>query len=197
MSESQGQKVLISYNSPNRGKHPVRGMRTKEYYGYRRRGDQFEVYESDMKTRPDLFVAIGPVDTPDKPPSTPSHRGRPQEMANVLGARAVAEAVQALPAPPSEMVEVDTVPNEPDPYELPSPLEMVPDETEDGMALILSELDWSGTKVNKRHLSLLKMSDIKTLGDLVPLTEDNVISIKGIGPNITRALFSRLKEYNV
>lgn len=197
MSESQGQKVLISYNSPNRGKHPVRGMRTKEYYGYRRRGDQFEVYESDMKTRPDLFVAIGPVDKPDKPPSTPSHRGRPQEMANVLGARAVAEAVQALPAPPSEMVEVDTVPNEPDPYELPSPLEMVPDETEDGMALILSELDWSGTKVNKRHLSLLKMSDIKTLGDLVPLTEDNVISIKGIGPNITRALFSRLKEYNV
>ncbi len=196
MSEAQGEKVLISYNSPNRGKHPVRGMRTKEYYGYRRRGDQFMVYESDMRTRPDLFVAIGPVDKPDKPPSTPSHRGRPQEMANVLGARAVAEAVQAPPAPPSEMVEVDTVPNEPDPYELPSPLEMRP-ETEDGMALILSEIDWSGTKVNKRHLSLLKMSDIKTLGDLIPLTEDNVLAIKGIGEAVTRALFSKLKEHNI
>ena len=208
MSESRGPKVMISYSSKNVGKHPVRGMRTKEYYGYRRRGDQFEVYESDARTRPDLFVPIGPVD--QGPPSMPSHRGRPQEAANVLGAKAVAEAVQTPPAPPAilEIVE-GTVPNEPDPYELPPPLEMKPGEDvvtrfdydpRDNIHNVvldfpLETLDWEG-KINKKHLSLLAENDILTLGDLIPLTEDNVLSIKGIGPGVTRALFSKMKENN-
>lgn len=205
MSEAVGNKVLISYNSPNTGKHPVRGMSTKKYYGYRRRGDQFEVYESDMRVRPDLFRAIVPISS--GPPSMPSHRGRPQETANVLGAKAVAEAVQEPPAPPAA---IDTVPDEPDPYELPPPLEMEPGEDvvtrldydpRDNIhnAVLnfpLETLDWEG-KINKRHLSLLAENDILTLGDLIPLTEDNVLSIKGIGAGVTRALFSKLKEKNI
>lgn len=205
MSEAVGKKILISYNSKNTGKHPVRGMSTKKYYGYRRRGDQFEVYESDMRVRPDLYIDISsPI-----PESTymPSHRGRPQEAANTLGAKAVAERVQEPPPPP---VELDTVPNEPDPYELPSPLEMVPGkdvvtrldyDPRDNIHNVvldmpLNTLDWEG-KINKRHLSLLAENDITTLGDLIPLTEDNVLSIKGIGVGVTRALFSKLKEKNI
>lgn len=190
MSESKGTKKLISYNSPNTGKHPVRGMATKEFYGYKRRGDQFNVWESDMRVRPDLFVDIS-TPAPKQPRSMPSHRGRPQELANVLGVRATAEAVQEMPAPPTA---IDTVPNEPDPYELPSPLEMAPREST--LNVPLNTLDWGG-EVNKGHLKKLAEQDITTLADLIPLTEDNVLAIKGIGAGVTRALFTKLKERNV
>ena len=194
MTESLGQKVLITYNSPSLGKHPVRGMSTKTYYGYRRRGDQFEVYESDMRVRPDLFrPAAQPP--PRTIPTVPSHRGRVQETANVLGARAIAEPVPEPPAPPEDL---DTEPHEPDPYELPPPLEMA-EVPKDGSATILeadlSTIDW-GKTINKRHLKLLAENDITCLMDLIPLTEDNVLSIKGIGANVTRALFTKLREHS-
>lgn len=197
MTQAIGNKILISYNSPSIAKHPVRGMSTKTYYGYRRRGDQFEVYESDMRTRPDLFR---PIETKPEPRGVPSHRGRPQESANVLGVKAMAEAVQELPPPPAEL---DAVPNKPDPYELPPPLEMGPTVNVDQrdsihnitLDLPLNTLDWDG-KINKRHLSILAENDITTLGDLIPLTEDNVLGIKGIGAGVTRALFSKFKEHN-
>ena len=196
MSEAVGNKVLISYNAKSISKHPVRGMSTKTYYGYRRRGDQFEVYESDIRVRPDLFR---PINTKPEPRSMPSHRGRPQEAANVLGVKAMAEAVQEAPPPP---VAISAEPNEPDPYELPSPLEMSPQEDiefapgtlyDTRLEWDLGMFNWEG-KINKRHIGLLAESDIKTLRDLIPLTEDNVLAIKGIGPSVTRALFSKLKE---
>lgn len=194
MSEAVGKKVPIIYTSKSVAKHPVRGMATKEYYGYRRRGDQFDVYESDARVRPDLY-RLRDVPQPTVP-TRPSHRGRPQEKANVLGASAVAEAVQAPPAPPAAL---DTEPNEPDPYELPPPLEMEPRPD----VVLVSDIDlplsgfvWKG-KVNKNHLKILADNDITMLGDLIPLTEDNVLSIKGIGAGVTRALFAMLKEHRM
>jgi len=184
MTESVGQKILIEYSSKNTGKHPVRGLATKTYYGYRRRGDIFEVYESDARVRPDLFR---PANVQPQTPFRPTHRGRPQEAANVLGATAISQAVQKPPAPP-EPVTVEEV-QERDPYELPSPLEM-PD---DPLAQTLDSFDWERS-INKRHLKILADNNIIMLRDLVPLTEDNLLSIKGIGANVTRALFSKLEE---
>lgn len=202
MSQATSKKVMIIYNSPNTGKHPVRGMATKEYYGYRRRGDQFMVSESDIRMRPDLFRPVAPIEsTPSVPARRPSHRGRPQEMANVLGAKAVSESVQPAPPPPPP-VEIEAESDEPDPYELPPPLEMKTVKYDQGdnihnvvLDQPLETLKWDG-KVNKRHLSILAKNDITTLADLIPLTEDNVLSIKGIGEGVTRALFSKLKENN-
>jgi hypothetical protein len=57
-STSRGTKVLVEYLSRNRGKHFVNGFSTKEQYGYRSGGEVFEVYEADVRARPDLFRPI-------------------------------------------------------------------------------------------------------------------------------------------
>lgn len=55
-----GPKILISYEHTNYGNHRVVGPATKEYYGYMGGGGkhQFEVYEADVRARPDIFIPV-------------------------------------------------------------------------------------------------------------------------------------------
>jgi len=65
--------VMIRYNHPNRGTHPVVGTATRTKYGVRKQGDQFLVDRRDMVNQPHLFSAIQerPVPAPAPQPVTP------------------------------------------------------------------------------------------------------------------------------
>jgi hypothetical protein len=65
--------VMIKYNHPNKGTHPVIGTTTRTKYGMRKQGDQFLVDRRDIKAQPHLFTEIRerPVPAPQVPTATP------------------------------------------------------------------------------------------------------------------------------
>jgi hypothetical protein len=70
--------VLIRYQHPNKGKHPVIGTTTKTKYGMRASGDKFLVDRRDAQAQPHLFAEVQeqPIPAPPRrvepPPPPPS-----------------------------------------------------------------------------------------------------------------------------
>jgi glycosyltransferase involved in cell wall biosynthesis len=58
MKISDEEMILILYQHPNIGQHPVIGPVTKTFYGYRGRGEEFIVHRADVLGRPNVFVPI-------------------------------------------------------------------------------------------------------------------------------------------
>ena len=191
MEQAPGRKVLIIYSSRSAGKTGVRGMATKEFYGNRKQGDQFEVYEADMRMRPDLFRPVAPP----KPPQIVAKRGEligqnpsvitdKNRLAIAAKKEVDAASLQAPPAPPP-----------------PEPIveETVKDNVPDQLSARLNTLDWKGTKVNKNHLKLLMSNGITTLNDVGDLGIDgdaDLLAIKGIGEGVVNELYTMLEKYS-
>ena len=78
-SKTDSDYVMIKYNHPSMGQHPVYGAAStnskKAYYGYRKRGDEFLVQRSDQKSFPNFFEIIPETPQPPKvavePPPPP------------------------------------------------------------------------------------------------------------------------------
>jgi len=67
--------VMIEYNHPSMGQHPVHGTANstgkKTFYGYRKRGDRFLVSAVDQKSFPNFFVPVQTVPSAPKVKITP------------------------------------------------------------------------------------------------------------------------------
>ena len=51
--------VMVEYNHPNVGQHPVIGPATRRKYGYRAGGERFLVHKDDVQHSPTLFKPVG------------------------------------------------------------------------------------------------------------------------------------------
>lgn len=187
MEQATGNKVLIVYKSRSIGRTLVTGPATKEKYGYRKRDDVFEVYEADMKTRPDIFR---PVNQPPKQEKVVGRRGdaarakasqpRPSVERAIEGYTPVTPIAQPLPPPPK--AEGHTV-------KATTPVDSKLDWP-------LDKLDWSGTRINTIHLNKLQAKGVTSLRSLDNFTEAQLINIKGIGDATVRALDEKRKRYS-
>lgn len=191
MEQAPGRKVLIIYSSRSAGKTGVRGMATKEFYGNRKQGDQFEVYEADMRMRPDLFRPVAPP----KPPLIVAKRGAlvdPNQAAILadknrlaIAAKKEVDAASQLQAPPAP----------PPPEPLVVDADIIEDQVPTEITARLNTLDWKGTKVNKNHLKILMSNGVTSLGDLDNTNEVELVKIKGIGDTVVGELYHKRDEY--
>lgn len=194
MEQATGKKVRITYNSRNSGRHTVTGSVTKESYGYRRGGEQFDVYEADMRARPDLFRPLNPPPRPQQIVSSRSDQiARKERIAQVTAERQgkPAGAVPAPPPPPPPLaIEPETKHGE----EVVAVLTTLPDDKREWP---IEELDWSKTKVNSGHIKLLRENGVNTLNDVDRLGTAGLLAINGIGPATIRALQSMKSRYDL
>jgi len=170
VSQATGEKVLIMYNSRNRGRQTVVGPVTKQKYGYRKHGDVFEVYEADMRVRPDLYraVQVNDVGRPVKPEGNPAVKIRQQNP------RTLPDFVRRPPAPPPPpepiVVESATVVDNPQ---------------------HLANIEWE--KINSNHIKLLADAGVITFDDVNARSEEELLAIKGIGPVVVKELKERAR----
>lgn len=183
MEQATGQKVLIIYQSRSDGRHTVTGPATKTAYGYRRRGDKFEVYEADMRTRPDLFRPANPAPAPQR--IVARRGGREAPVGQPVPATIPAGAPPPPPTPLGKMYPVTAA-------EVEAAKPVLPD---DKLLWPLAELDWSGTRVNSGHLGLLAEEGIKRLKDLEKTNEAGLLAINGIGEATVLALYAQEAKY--
>ncbi len=78
MKTTPGSQTLVMYNSHSSGRRTAIGPATKTKYGYRKHGDKFMAFESDIKVRPDLFV---PIVVDDSSPLIRSSEDQPTRIA--------------------------------------------------------------------------------------------------------------------
>lgn len=183
MEQATGKKVLIVYQHKSTGKHTVTGAVTKTAYGYRKRGDRFEVYEADMKVRPDLYRPVNAKPKPDRVVALRSARARAEEKVRMQRRKAQTTAPPGMPAPeppppPKHINPREDMIQEPEMTEVP-----------------LSGFDWAGTRVNKGHLAKLSKAGIHKLSDLDETNEAMLLKITGIGPSTVRALYNMQRKY--
>jgi hypothetical protein len=188
MEQATGNKILIVYKSPSVGRTLVTGPSTKEKYGYRKKDDVFEVYEADMKTRPDIFRPV------NQPPRQERVVGRRGDAARAQALQPRAQPIEkkiegytpitpiAQPLPPPPKAEGHTV-------KATAPVDSKLDWP-------LDKLDWSGTRVNTIHLNTLQANGVTSLRSLDNFTEAQLIAIKGIGDATVRALDEKRKRYS-
>lgn len=188
MEQATGKRIKIVYQSRSTGRHMVTGPATKEDYGYRRRGDVFEIFEADMRVRPDLFRRVNPVAKPQKVVAkrkqartrTPAPAGQP------LAAPA--------PPPPPKHVNPQARAHPVTPEEFAKAASKLPPER---VQWPLAELDWSDTRVNQSQIDLLAKNGIRVLADLSKTNEAQLLQISGIGEATVRALYAQWERYNL
>jgi len=195
VEQATGKKVLIIYNTRNAGKHMVTGSATKQSYGYRKGGDRFEVYEADMRVRPDLFRPVNPIVQPKRVVAMRSDRAdRQQRVARIIEERQ-GKPPGAVPAPPPppppEAIDRDEVKHGESVVHV---LKKMPDNK---MEWPIEELDWSKTKVNAGHIKLLKDNGINKLSDLDNTSQADLLRISGVGPATVRSLYSMKSKYDL
>ena len=78
--------IMVEYNHPNIGQHPVVGPSTKIKYGYRAGGDRFLVHKDDINSNPHTFKPVrqesgGVVVEKEKPSPPPPPPPQPPAIA--------------------------------------------------------------------------------------------------------------------
>lgn len=187
MEQATGKKILIIYNSRNTGRQTVTGPVTKQSYGYRKDGDKFEVYEADMRVRPDLFRPVKPL--PQAAPVV-GVRGHGVRRRQVVQETPDGPQLSAPPPPPPPKKIVPMERGE----EIVHVLTTLPDSK---LEWPIEELDWSDTKVNAGHLKLLGDHGILTLADLDKTSEAELLKIKGIGEATVRSVYAMKDRYEL
>lgn len=210
MEQATGGKVLVKFNSRSSGRQTVTGPSTKTPYGYRKQGDVFEVFEADMKVRPDLFRPVNPPPErmptvalrsdrtiPNRPEMKPVDlnrnfgEARPETRKPTQSGQLRPHALQAqAPPPPPKHVN-------PQSKQYPTTEQEVVHWAEevDKMDIPLSSLDWSGTRINKSHFKVLGDAGINSLRDASTRNESQLLEIEGIGPATVRGLLDLLNKY--
>lgn len=166
MKTTAGSQMLIMYNSHSSGRRTAIGPVTKTKYGYRKHGDKFMAFESDIKVRPDLYVPVEPETAGN--PSSPLIRS--------------SEDLPTRTAPPLPPIP-SLLENE---YERGIDTEVT--------EVPLSGYEWD--HVNKGYLKILSDHNIRYLSDVEDLSEEELLAIKGIGEAVTRELKDKVREYN-
>lgn len=194
MEHTPSKKVLVTLNSHSTGKSIVTGPVTKEPYGYRKHGDKFEVYEADMKVRPDLFKPVGQRPKPMPTVGLRSAGAKPKpSLTDMPSPDMIIEPAQAptIPPPPVHI--------SPQGREYPvTEREFEKQESlisDDKTIWPLDRLDWSGTSMNKGHIALLSKNGVRNLSDLQHTDEATLLQIDGIGPATIRSLYDQLNKY--
>lgn len=165
MTQVPGNQVMIVFNSRSASRRMVIGPATKKNYGYRKHGDTFKVFESDVRVRPDLYRPVGNEKV--------KASRKPKPVSPVI-AKAESVSVKAPQPPP------------------PPPPTLLEDE-EPVVEKYLSLIEWD--KINDRHIKILMDNKIATIHDVHGTTEEELLAIKGIGPVIAKELKEKGKEY--
>lgn len=185
VEQKTGNKILIKYDPRSIGRHTVTGPATHESYGYRKKGDTFEVYEADMRVRPDLFKAVKPRNDRAKIVATRAEqvRARRTQIRERKEAQVAAQKAPEPPPAPEPIGDQNTGSME----------EIELDKIPEGQKR-LADLDWSGTRVNQSHIDLLVKDGVTCLDDLSSRNEASLLNINGIGPATVRVLMEKYSK---
>lgn len=192
MEQTAGKKILIIYSSRSSGRHTVTGPATKTAYGYRKQGDKFEVFEADMRVRPDLFRAANPRPVSNKIVARRGGGKAPAGQPTPMPVKVTTPLAADAPPPPPIKITPLGKKDPVTPEEIAEAESVLPD---DKLLWPLTELDWSGTRVNKGHLKTLADNGIKRLTDLEKTNEAQLVEVDGIGPATVTAVYAQYYKY--
>lgn len=184
--ENDDNYLLVHYNSPQRGKHAVRGAVSRINYGYRAGGDRFYVHKDDVQAHSTLFLVVDP--DPSPPQVEPEVLPEPAVLGAVVPSDEQEEATDELE--PVELEQDEVVVEE----VLPEP------ETEpavDAGRELFKDMDVDLLPgVNGTLAKALKKDGItKASQVLAQLGVEGLVTLYNVGQEKAEILIAGIKEY--